>query len=212
MAIDIVLTPQILDDHGIGLHLAKISNINQLDVKHRLGDFRSIARDSIKERQEIIRQNIARIGVLFAEWGHINPLEKQFERCLSSGLPEISPLVDVLLISEMVSGCLMGLQDSSNIRGTVRFDLSKLHESYQGMRGLVECSDGEPVLRDDEGIFASLFRGPDSRTKLSTKTRDILFFVFAVKGIEASTITSAFNSVIDLLHTVDATVDVCVPL
>jgi DNA/RNA-binding domain of Phe-tRNA-synthetase-like protein len=66
------------------------------------------------------------------------------------------------------------------------------------MRGTVQCREDEIVLRDAEGIIASLFQGPDHRTRLAKATRDVIFFVFAVPGIDLEQIQEGTDKILDI--------------
>ncbi len=67
------------------------------------------------------------------------------------------------------------------------------------MRREVQCKPDEIILRDDEGIIASLLQGPDHRTRLTPETKDVVFFVFSVPGIVASDIEEGTEAIRSLL-------------
>ena len=66
------------------------------------------------------------------------------------------------------------------------------------MQAEVLCRKGEIILRDSEGIIATLFQGPDSRTRLNKDTKDIAFFVFSVPGISAAYVQEGVEAVCSL--------------
>lgn len=74
-------------------------------------------------------------------------------------------------------------------------------ETFKGMRGTVQCREGEIVLRDAEGIIASLFQGPDYRTRLARSTKDVIFFVFSVPGIDTEQIREGTDTILELFKT-----------
>jgi DNA/RNA-binding domain of Phe-tRNA-synthetase-like protein len=101
----------------------------------------------------------------------------------------------------MSAGLLMGAQDAAAIQGELVYDLAVEGETFKGMRGTVQCREGEIVLRDAEGIIASLFQGPDHRTRLAKSTRDVIFFVFAVPGIDLEQIQEGIDTIRELFKT-----------
>lgn len=137
----------------------------------------------------------------FTENGFRSPLGHQFEMVRSKGLPPGSTLVQALLLAEMSTGLLMGAQDAAAIQGELVYDRAVDGETFKGMRGMVQCREGEIVLRDAEGIIASLFQGPDHRTRLTKTTRDVIFFVFAVPGIDAEQIREGTDTIGELFKT-----------
>jgi DNA/RNA-binding domain of Phe-tRNA-synthetase-like protein len=134
----------------------------------------------------------------FTQNGFRSPLGDQLKHVQKKGLPGGSPLVKALLLSEMSTGTLMGAQDAAAIKGPLVCDLAKEGETFRGMRTEVLCRKNEIVLRDAEGIIATVFQGPDSRTRLNQDTKDIVFFVFSVPGITASEVQKAVEAVCSL--------------
>lgn len=131
----------------------------------------------------------------FTENGFRSPLGAQFEMVRRKGFPSGSALVQALLMAEMSTGLLMGAQDAAAIRSELVYDLASAGEAFKGMRGTVQCREGEIILRDAEGIVASLFQGPDHRTRLAKSTRDVIFFVFAVPGIDTEEIQEGLETI-----------------
>ncbi len=122
----------------------------------------------------------------FAQNGFRSPLGHQLKSIQEKGLPGGSPVVRALLLSEMSTGLLMGAQDAAAIEGALVCDLAREGESFQGMRGEVLCRKEEIVLRDGQGIIATLLQGPDHRTRLKKDTKDVVFFIFSAPGISAA--------------------------
>lgn len=129
----------------------------------------------------------------FAENGFRSPLGKQFEAIHRKGSIGGSPLVQALLLSEMTTGLLMGAQDAAAIKQSLLCDIAGENESFHGMRGDIQCRKGEIVVRDAEGIIATLFQGPDHRTRLEKGTKDVVFFVFSVPGIDGHDVQEAVD-------------------
>src|SRR5437016_2569208 len=131
----------------------------------------------------------------FAENHSRSPLGEQFEMVRRKGLPPGNVLVQALLLSEMSTGLLMGAQDASAIEGALVYDLANSGDSFQGLRNEVRCQPGEIILKDDKSVIASLLQGPDHRTKLRKNTRDVVFFVFSVPGIDANEIEEGVRQI-----------------
>lgn len=144
-------------------------------------------------------RRVAAFDAYFAGQGLRSPLGGQIEMVRSKGLPSGNVLVQALLLSETSTGLLMGAQDASSVRGTLVCDRAKAGESFRGMRREVRCRPDEIVLRDEEGIIASLLQGPDHRTRLTPETKDVVFFIFSVPGITAADIQEGTEAVRSLL-------------
>ena len=44
------------------------------------------------------------------------------------------------------------------------------------MRQRIDCIENEVVLKDENGIIASILQGPDGKTKITKNTSSILFY------------------------------------
>jgi DNA/RNA-binding domain of Phe-tRNA-synthetase-like protein len=143
----------------------------------------------------------------FTQNGFRSPLADQLKHIQEKGLPGGSPLVKALLLSEMSSGLLMGAQDAAAIRGPLVCDLAEEGETFRGMRTEVLCRKGEIVLRDSEGIIATLFQGPDRRTRLNKDTKDVAFFIFSVPGISDGDVKEGMEMVDNLFNAACAEID-----
>src|SRR5205823_13982525 len=89
-------------------------------------------------------------------------------------------------------------QDAATVKGTLVCDLAEAGETFRGMRAEVPCRKDEIILRDSEGIIATLFQGPDHRTRLNKDTKDIVFFIFSVPGISAADVQEGVETVRNL--------------
>ena len=149
-----------------------------------------------------VMRRIQTFESFFTQNGFRSPLGAQLQHVQEKGLPDGSPLVKALLLSEMGTGLLMGAQDAAAIRGPLVCDLAEEGETFKGMRAEVLCRKGEIVLRDSEGIIATLFQGPDRRTRLNKDTKDIVFFIFSVPGISAADMLEGVETVRNLFQAV----------
>ncbi len=149
--------------------------------------------------KEDISRRVAAFDSYFAGNGLRSPLGEQIEKVRSKGLPSGNVLVQALLLAEVTTGLLMGAQDAGTVKGVLVCDRANPGETFRGMRREVQCRPDEIVLRDDEGIIASLLQGPDHRTRLTPETKDIIFFVFSVPGIVAADIQEGTEAVRSLL-------------
>jgi DNA/RNA-binding domain of Phe-tRNA-synthetase-like protein len=147
-----------------------------------------------------VMRRIHAFDSFFTQNGFRSPLGDQLKHVQKKGLPGGSSLVKALLLSEMSTGTLMGAQDAAAIQGPLLCDLAEEGETFRGMRAEVLCRKNEIVLRDAEGIIATLFQGPDSRTRLNKDTKDIIFFVFSVPGISAADVQEGVEAVCSLFQ------------
>jgi DNA/RNA-binding domain of Phe-tRNA-synthetase-like protein len=154
---------------------------------------------SFSDPQPAVMRRIQAFESFFVQNGFHSPLGDQLKHVQEKGLPGGSPLVKALLLAEMSTGALMGAQDAAAIKGPLVCDLAEEGETFRGMRAEVLCRKDEIILRDSDGIIATLFQGPDRRTRLNKNTKDIVFFVFSVPGISAADVQEGVEAVRNLL-------------
>ena len=181
------------------LGIAIISGVDEAALQQVLSAIPNPTAD-VQQDSRVLR-HIQAFDKFFTENGFRSPLGAQFEMVRRKGLPPGSALVQALLLAEMSAGLLMGAQDAAAIQGELVYDVAVDGETFKGMRGTVQCREGEIVLRDAEGIIASLFQGPDHRTRLAKSTKDVIFFVFAVPGIDTEQIREGTGTILELFKT-----------
>ena len=181
------------------LGIAIISGVDEAVLQQVLSTIPNPTAD-VQQDSGVLRR-IQAFDRFFTENGFRSPLGQQFEMVRRKGLPAGSALVQALLLAEMSTGLLMGAQDAAAIQGELVYDLASAGETFKGMRGTVQCREGEIILRDAEDIVASLFQGPDHRTRLAKATRDVIFFVFAVPGIDLEQIQEGIDTILDIFKT-----------
>lgn len=157
------------------------------------------ALERVRADQGRILERIDRFEAFFAEFGYECPLRSQLERTLERGFPEINRFVDTLLVAEMSTGFLMGMQDAGAAVGTLVYDALDAPEEYEGMRAPVACQPREIVVRDDAGIIASLFGGADRRTSITRATTDAVIFALGVPGSTDDELRTALNAALTIL-------------
>jgi DNA/RNA-binding domain of Phe-tRNA-synthetase-like protein len=94
-------------------------------------------------------------------------------------------MVDVHFMAEMCAGILVAVTDYDCFEGKLTLDLAEEGEICVGM-GLrdLRTKDGEIVFRDEKGIVCVLCQGADEKTRVKEDTRNVLFYAYAVPGID----------------------------
>lgn len=153
----------------------------------------------IKNNLSNIQQRINRYTQFFAQNRYQCPLKVQMKTLLQRGFPTINFYVDILLVSEMKYGILMGIQDLDKVEGyKLLLDIAEENENFMGFRERINCRKDAIVIRDEKDIIASYFEGPDKKTSITPTTKNILVYGFFVSGIEEITIKDALNEVVNL--------------
>ena len=140
-------------------------------------------------RRDTLTEITARIRIyerFFRGFGHECPLPQHLKRTVDSGFPRYNIMVDAHFMAEMCAGILVAVTDYDRFEGPLTLDLAASGEMCQGMGGrLMQTREGEIVLRDAKEIVCVLCQGADEKTRVREETQNVLFYAYAVPGIEA---------------------------
>ena len=140
-------------------------------------------------KREILAQVTGHIEIyelFFRSFEYECPLPKHLKRTVHSGFPRYNLMVDAHFMAEMCAGILVAVTDFDRFDGNMSLDLAQEGEMCHAMgeRDLT-TKKGETVLRDEKEIVCVLCQGADEKTKVSEDTRNVLFYAYAVPGIDA---------------------------
>lgn len=121
----------------------------------------------------------------FKSFGYVCPLPKHLKRTIHSGFPRYNLMVDAHFMAEMCAGILVAVTDYDRFEGALTLDLADDGEICRGMGGQeIKTRQGEIVFRDEREIACVLCQGADEKTRVREDTRNVLFYAYAVPGIE----------------------------
>jgi len=139
-------------------------------------------------RRETLAQITERIGIydrFFESFGFECPLPKHLKRTVYSGFPRYNLMLDAHFMAEMCAGILVAVIDFDCCEGQLTLDLAGEGELCRGMgQRELWTKGGEIVLRDEKEIVCILCQGPDEKTRVRDDTRNVLFYSYAVPGID----------------------------
>jgi len=139
-------------------------------------------------KRETLAQISGRIQTyagFFQQFGFDSPLTQHLKRTINSGFPRYSLFVDAHFMAEMCAGILVAVTDFNQFEGNLSLDVADENERCAGMGGReFVTKKGEIVLRDDKEIVCVLCQGADEKTRVSQATENVLFYAYAVPGIE----------------------------
>ncbi len=154
-------------------------------------------------KREILAEITKRIEIydrFFMNFGFECPLPKHLKRTIHSGFPRYNLMVDTHFMAEMCAGILVAVTDYDNFDGKLTLDLAEDGEVCKGMgQRDITTKEEEIVLRDEKEIVCVLCQGADDKTRVGTKTRNVLFYAYAVPGIEGSHLKEGLNIAADTM-------------
>jgi DNA/RNA-binding domain of Phe-tRNA-synthetase-like protein len=153
------------------------------------------------------RENLAQISGrietyagFFQQFGFECPLTRHLKRTVNSGFPRYSLFVDAHFMAEMGAGILVAVTDYARFDGNFTLDLADENEICAGMGGRdFITKKNEIVLRDAGEIVCVLCQGADEKTRVTEETEDVLFYAYAVPGIDRSFLKEGLTIAADAL-------------
>ena len=134
-----------------------------------------------------ISQRIYMYDRFFQSFGFECPLPQHLKRTIHSGFPRYNLMVDAHFMAEMCAGILVAVTDYDRIEGMLTLDVARGGETAVGMGGRqFTIKEGEIVLRDEKDIICVLCQGADEKTKVKDDTQNVLFYAYAVPGIDGN--------------------------
>ena len=140
-------------------------------------------------KRETLAEISARIDTyagFFQGFGFECPLSKHLKRTINSGFPRYNLIVDAHFMAEMCAGIMVAVTDYDRFDGSLMLDVTAEGEVCAGMGGReFVTKESEIVLRDEKEIVCVLCQGADEKTRASERTTNVLFYAYAVPGIES---------------------------
>jgi DNA/RNA-binding domain of Phe-tRNA-synthetase-like protein len=136
----------------------------------------------------------------FQDFGFPCPLPKHLRRAVNSGFPRYNLMVDAHFMAEMSAGILVAVTDFDRFEGGLTLDLARAGEVFLQMGGQKKrAKPREIVLRDANEIVCILCQGADEKTRVTPETTNVLFYAYAVPGIDSGCIEQGLRVAADCM-------------
>jgi DNA/RNA-binding domain of Phe-tRNA-synthetase-like protein len=173
---------------GVGFELTLITGCQNHQNPPGFDQYKRKLLRKMRKRETLaeISARIDTYAAFFQRFGFECPLTKHLQRTVHSGFPRYDLIVDVHFMAEMCAGILVAVTDADRFDGNLTLDVSAEGEICAGMGGReFVTKEGEIVLRDEKEIVCVLCQGADEKTRAREDTTRVLFYAYAVPGIES---------------------------
>ncbi len=172
---------------GVGFGLTLISDCKNVENPPEFKTFKKKHLRKMRKRETLaqITHRIDTYADFFQQFGYPCPLVKHLKRTINSGFPRYALLVDAHFMAEMCAGVLVAVTDFGQFDGKLTLDVAVDGEICAGMgnREFI-LKENEIVLRDEKDIVCVLCQGADEKTRVRETTRHVLFYAYAVPGVD----------------------------
>ncbi|MGD8304342.1 MAG: hypothetical protein PVI55_18155 [Desulfobacterales bacterium] len=181
---------------GVGFGLTLISGCRNHENPPGFDQHKRKLLRKMRKRQTLaeITARIETYDNFFQRFGFECPLTKHLKRTIHSGFPRYDLIVDAHFMAEMCAGILVAVTDYERFNGSLTLDVADAGEVCAGMGGReFICKADEIVLRDEREIVCVLCQGADEKTRVREDTTQVLFYAYAVPGIDSRYLTDGLT-------------------
>jgi len=183
------------------LVMTGIDNFNSCNALEEVK--RKLERELGKEYGQMTRQELKRIHPMavyvgyYKKFGYTYHVLSQLESVAhGKRIPNVSALVEAMFMAELKNMLLTAGHDLEKIKQPLLVKVSTGSESYLGINGKsLTTTPGDIMIRDGESVISSILKGPDSRTRISATTRQVLFTIYAPEGIPEDMVLRHMNDI-----------------
>ena len=182
------MSPRYLSAYpDVGFGLALITGCRDADNPAGFDQYKRKMLRKMRKRETLahITDRIETYTAFFQQFGFECPLAKHLKRTINSGFARYSLFVDAHFMAEMCAGILVAVSDYDRFDGNLTLDVAAEKEICAGMGGRdFVTKNREIVLRDEKEIVCVLCQGADEKTRVGEDTQNVLFYAYAVPGID----------------------------
>jgi len=147
---------------------------------------------------------VQRYAGYFDKWGKTYPIEFQINSIKKGRtFPQVSIHVDCMFMAELENRILTSGHDRDTIQGRPVYDLADEGEEYVKLNGKKQVLlKSDVILKDDEGVLASVLFGPAARTSINMETVNPLYFAWCPVGIDHEMVDEHLSTITKFLKIV----------
>jgi len=111
-------------------------------------------------------------------------------------IPAPSCHVLAMFMAELESGLLTAGHDVHALGERITVDTTREGDSYTMLSGKeAQLSPGDMCIRDERGILSSILKGPNRESPIGDDTKDLLFTVYAPRGISPARVEAHLRNI-----------------
>ena len=181
-----------------------MKNIDSSGEKDKLEKIREeVETEFRKNFQGLSRDEINSLSIIetynnyYKNFGKTYHVRSQVEsvingKTLSSGFPALT----AMFMAEVKNMLLTAGHDISTLVLPIHIKIGTGQEKFIDIRGANKNTiSGDMIMIDGASVISSIILGPDSRTKLTFTSKDILFAVYVPAGIEREAVLSHLQDI-----------------
>ena len=111
-------------------------------------------------------------------------------------IPSGAALVEAMFMAEIENRLLTAGHDLDTLMLPARLDVTQGDEVYTLLRGQPQqVKPGDMQISDGAGIISNVIYGPDQRTQITPRTRNVIYTTYAPAGISEEAVTEHLQDI-----------------
>jgi len=142
--------------------------------------------------------NIEAYNTYYRRFNKSYHVQLQLESIVLKGknLPRVAALVEAMFMAEIKNLLLTAGHDLDMLQLPITLDVASGEDSYTLLRGEEQATkSGDMMMVDRAGVVSSILYGPDQRTQIQPETRNVLFAVYAPRGISPEAVAQHLENI-----------------
>ncbi len=181
-----------------------IENIENNDINGKLSEHRVEVETIFREKfHGFSRESLDSIPVIeaynryYKDFGKTYHVRSQVESIIGGkSLSSSSPILTAMFMAEVENMLMTAGHDLDKLNLPVCIRIATGNEYYEDIRGSnKKTMAGDMIMADRAGIVSSIILGPDSRTKITPRTRNVLFAVYAPSEISKESVLAHLQDI-----------------
>ena len=125
-------------------------------------------------------------------------VQLQLESVVLQGkpIPSVAALVEAMFMAELDNLLLTAGHDLAVVEPPVGIYVATGSETFVRLNGQEQqLKAGDMFIADAQGVLSSVIYGPDQRTRITDRTQEAIFTVYAPMGIRASAVETHLGDI-----------------
>ena len=111
-------------------------------------------------------------------------------------IPRVAALVEAMFMAELKNQLLTAGHDLETLQIPLTIGVAEGSERYVRINGQEQrTKPGDMIIFDNQSIISSILYGPDYRTRITSRTRKVLFTVYAPPGIQEQAVLNHLKDI-----------------
>ncbi len=168
-------------------------SVLKTEIENKLKkDFAGFSREDINNIPTIAAYNN-----YYKNFGKTYHVRSQVESVLNGkSLSSASPIISAMFMAEVKNMLLTAGHDLDTLSLPVHIKIGTGNENFTDIRAAEKNTVvGDMIMMDGQGVISSIILGPDSRTKLTSNVKNVLFAVYAPAEIDREAVLSHLKDI-----------------